>query len=218
MIHQVKPDGCPAWSQCDSPEKQFFAEQNPLIFSNAIECSGFPNQQTVFCGYEVVLIDALNFRASPKDASFVCVTPVTSMRLVIFACVGLCTFLIILCFFIRYLRIRRARSLDQTGPISFAINDSDTDAAREKQKMIDDINKQYGTSDEESRRQHVDTALFGDSSAYSEAVCKICYSSPVDCVLLDCGHQGVCHKCAIRLDTCPFCTLAIKKAVRTYKM
>ncbi|KAJ8368763.1 hypothetical protein SKAU_G00087910 [Synaphobranchus kaupii] len=47
-----------------------------------------------------------------------------------------------------------------------------------------------------------------DSSApagLEENLCKICMDSPIDCVLLECGHMVTCTKCGKRMSECPIC-------------
>ncbi|KPP68263.1 E3 ubiquitin-protein ligase rififylin-like, partial [Scleropages formosus] len=41
--------------------------------------------------------------------------------------------------------------------------------------------------------------------ALEENLCKICMDSPIDCVLLECGHMVTCSKCGKRMNECPIC-------------
>ncbi|KAJ7996969.1 hypothetical protein DPEC_G00224040 [Dallia pectoralis] len=38
-----------------------------------------------------------------------------------------------------------------------------------------------------------------------ENLCRICMDSPIDCVLLECGHMVTCSKCGKRMSECPIC-------------
>ncbi|KAK6295602.1 hypothetical protein J4Q44_G00333150 [Coregonus suidteri] len=38
-----------------------------------------------------------------------------------------------------------------------------------------------------------------------ENLCKICMNSPIDCVLLECGHMVTCTKCGKQMKECPIC-------------
>lgn len=61
---------------------------------------------------------------------------------------------------------------------------------------------------------------FGDI-VEAEQLCFICYDSPPDAVLLECGHAGICVECATRLlerpgraARCPICRGPISNALR----
>ncbi|KAL0173652.1 hypothetical protein M9458_029620, partial [Cirrhinus mrigala] len=45
----------------------------------------------------------------------------------------------------------------------------------------------------------------GSGPAVEENLCKICMDSPIDCVLLECGHMVTCTKCGKRMSECPIC-------------
>ncbi|ORZ36434.1 hypothetical protein BCR44DRAFT_1076892 [Catenaria anguillulae PL171] len=57
-----------------------------------------------------------------------------------------------------------------------------------------------------------------ESGARAEPVeeCKVCMDNPIDCVLLECGHVGVCANCAEAMFQCPFCRERIVRVVRTF--
>ncbi|KAI9182997.1 hypothetical protein H9P43_003913 [Blastocladiella emersonii ATCC 22665] len=46
--------------------------------------------------------------------------------------------------------------------------------------------------------------------------CKVCMENPIDCVLLECGHVGVCSECANQMHDCPFCRERITRVVHTF--
>uniref|UniRef100_A0A6I8MXM7 Ring finger and FYVE like domain containing E3 ubiquitin protein ligase n=1 Tax=Ornithorhynchus anatinus TaxID=9258 RepID=A0A6I8MXM7_ORNAN len=50
-----------------------------------------------------------------------------------------------------------------------------------------------------------------------ENLCKICMDSPVDCVLLECGHMVTCTKCGKRMSECPICRQYVIRAVRVFR-
>jgi hypothetical protein len=50
-----------------------------------------------------------------------------------------------------------------------------------------------------------------------EAICKICYDAPLDCVLVPCRHQCTCIKCGDALDYCPICRTEIEEVIRVYR-
>ncbi|XP_051891815.1 E3 ubiquitin-protein ligase rififylin isoform X2 [Pristis pectinata] len=55
------------------------------------------------------------------------------------------------------------------------------------------------------------------SSAADEHLCKICMDSPIDCVLLECGHMVTCTKCGKRMSECPICRQFVIRAVHVFR-
>ncbi|XP_062873096.1 E3 ubiquitin-protein ligase rififylin [Trichomycterus rosablanca] len=50
-----------------------------------------------------------------------------------------------------------------------------------------------------------------------ENLCKICMDSPIDCVLLECGHMVTCTKCGKRMSECPICRQYVVRAVHIFR-
>ncbi|XP_029922428.1 E3 ubiquitin-protein ligase rififylin [Myripristis murdjan] len=50
-----------------------------------------------------------------------------------------------------------------------------------------------------------------------ENLCKICMDSPIDCVLLECGHMITCTKCGKRMNECPICRQYVIRAVHVFR-
>uniref|UniRef100_A0A669EY13 Ring finger and FYVE-like domain containing E3 ubiquitin protein ligase n=1 Tax=Oreochromis niloticus TaxID=8128 RepID=A0A669EY13_ORENI len=50
-----------------------------------------------------------------------------------------------------------------------------------------------------------------------ENLCKICMDSPIDCVLLECGHMVTCTKCGKRMSECPMCRQYVVRAVHVFR-
>ncbi|XP_028276057.1 E3 ubiquitin-protein ligase rififylin-like [Parambassis ranga] len=50
-----------------------------------------------------------------------------------------------------------------------------------------------------------------------ENLCKICMDSPIDCVLLECGHMITCTKCGKRMSECPICRQYVIRAVHVFR-
>ncbi|MBK6560534.1 hypothetical protein [Candidatus Amarobacter glycogenicus] len=69
MHYQVS--SCPAGASCSNPTATFATASNPLVFANAIWCFGVT--QTLFFGYNVVLIDANGKSTNAFPAPFTCV-------------------------------------------------------------------------------------------------------------------------------------------------
>ncbi|XP_036123576.1 E3 ubiquitin-protein ligase rififylin isoform X10 [Molossus molossus] len=54
-------------------------------------------------------------------------------------------------------------------------------------------------------------------SSLEENLCRICMDSPIDCVLLECGHMVTCTKCGKRMNECPICRQYVIRAVHVFR-
>uniref|UniRef100_A0A9L0I7D4 Ring finger and FYVE like domain containing E3 ubiquitin protein ligase n=1 Tax=Equus asinus TaxID=9793 RepID=A0A9L0I7D4_EQUAS len=54
-------------------------------------------------------------------------------------------------------------------------------------------------------------------SGLEENLCRICMDSPIDCVLLECGHMVTCTKCGKRMNECPICRQYVIRAVHVFR-
>ncbi|XP_074535756.1 E3 ubiquitin-protein ligase rififylin [Halichoeres trimaculatus] len=57
----------------------------------------------------------------------------------------------------------------------------------------------------------------GGGAGLEENLCKICMDSPIDCVLLECGHMVTCTKCGKRMSECPICRQYVVRAVHVFR-
>nr|XP_046246046.1 E3 ubiquitin-protein ligase rififylin isoform X2 [Scatophagus argus] len=57
----------------------------------------------------------------------------------------------------------------------------------------------------------------GGPARLEENLCKICMDSPIDCVLLECGHMITCTKCGKRMSECPICRQYVVRAVHVFR-
>uniref|UniRef100_A0A3P9JAH3 RING-type E3 ubiquitin transferase n=1 Tax=Oryzias latipes TaxID=8090 RepID=A0A3P9JAH3_ORYLA len=55
------------------------------------------------------------------------------------------------------------------------------------------------------------------AGAEEEGLCRICMDSPIDCVLLECGHMTTCTKCGKRMSECPICRQYVVRAVHVFR-
>ncbi|KAF5897739.1 E3 ubiquitin-protein ligase rififylin isoform X1 [Clarias magur] len=55
------------------------------------------------------------------------------------------------------------------------------------------------------------------ATTMEENLCKICMDSPIDCVLLECGHMVTCTKCGKRMSECPICRQYVVRAVHVFR-
>ncbi|AWO99524.1 putative E3 ubiquitin-protein ligase rififylin [Scophthalmus maximus] len=61
------------------------------------------------------------------------------------------------------------------------------------------------------------SASGGGAAGLEENLCKICMDSPIDCVLLECGHMITCTKCGKRMSECPVCRQYVVRAVHVFR-
>jgi len=54
-------------------------------------------------------------------------------------------------------------------------------------------------------------------SMEDESLCKICMDSPIDCVMLECGHMCTCTNCGKQMAECPICRQYVVRVVKTFK-
>lgn len=57
----------------------------------------------------------------------------------------------------------------------------------------------------------------GGPTGPEENLCRICMDSPIDCVLLECGHMITCTKCGKRMSECPICRQYVVRAVHVFR-
>ncbi|KAF7657112.1 hypothetical protein LDENG_00031920 [Lucifuga dentata] len=75
----------------------------------------------------------------------------------------------------------------------------------EKWELMERVSRLY--LDQQNLAAHTinSSEAGGSAVAAEENLCKICMDSPIDCVLLECGHMITCTKCGKRMNECPIC-------------
>ncbi|XP_043387360.1 E3 ubiquitin-protein ligase rififylin isoform X2 [Chelonia mydas] len=91
----------------------------------------------------------------------------------------------------------------------------------EKWELMERVTRLYKEKDlqhlvSDTDDQNVSSGSAGLPST-EENLCKICMDSPVDCVLLECGHMVTCTKCGKRMSECPICRQYVIRAVHVFK-
>uniref|UniRef100_A0A5F8H1P7 RING-type E3 ubiquitin transferase n=1 Tax=Monodelphis domestica TaxID=13616 RepID=A0A5F8H1P7_MONDO len=81
----------------------------------------------------------------------------------------------------------------------------------EKWELMERVTRLY--------REQKDLQNLGEPapSSAEENLCKICMDSPIDCVLLECGHMVTCTKCGKRMNECPICRQYVIRAVHVFR-
>ncbi|XP_077995201.1 E3 ubiquitin-protein ligase RNF34-like isoform X2 [Glandiceps talaboti] len=85
----------------------------------------------------------------------------------------------------------------------------------DQRQRAEEILKDY--RENETKEENSNSSSSGtDTGGYTE-LCKICMDSPIDCVLLECGHMITCTKCGKRMSECPVCRQYVVRVVHTFK-
>lgn len=89
----------------------------------------------------------------------------------------------------------------------------------EKWELMERVTRLY--NDQKDLQNMVSNATegtdTGSGTAVEENLCKICMDSPIDCVLLECGHMVTCTKCGKRMSECPICRQYVVRAVHVFR-
>lgn len=81
----------------------------------------------------------------------------------------------------------------------------------EKWELMERVTRLYH---EQNDLQNLDSSA---TATMEESMCKICMDSPIDCVLLECGHMVTCTKCGKRMSECPICRQYVVRAVHVFR-
>ncbi|CAG02179.1 unnamed protein product, partial [Tetraodon nigroviridis] len=86
----------------------------------------------------------------------------------------------------------------------------------EKWELMERVRRLYQEQQRlraENAPEMPESAAEGVIPNLEEHLCKICMDSPIDCVLLECGHMVTCTKCGKRMNECPVCRQYVVRAV-----
>uniref|UniRef100_A0A3B3US02 RING-type E3 ubiquitin transferase n=1 Tax=Poecilia latipinna TaxID=48699 RepID=A0A3B3US02_9TELE len=86
----------------------------------------------------------------------------------------------------------------------------------EKWELMERVTRLY--HDQQNLLEHLGSnGGGGPAPGQEENLCKICMDSPIDCVLLECGHMVTCTKCGKRMSECPICRQYVIRAVHVFR-
>lgn len=89
----------------------------------------------------------------------------------------------------------------------------------EKWELMERVTRLY--NDQKDLQNLVSNTTQEEESAtpknLEENLCRICMDSPIDCVLLECGHMVTCSKCGKRMSECPICRQYVVRAVHVFR-
>ncbi|KAH3744597.1 E3 ubiquitin-protein ligase RNF34 [Pelomyxa schiedti] len=62
------------------------------------------------------------------------------------------------------------------------------------------------------------SGFMAPSTDINNNMCKVCFISPINTVVLECGHRVMCHMCASKIpgNICPLCRAPITRIVHTF--
>ncbi|XP_032901841.1 E3 ubiquitin-protein ligase rififylin isoform X2 [Amblyraja radiata] len=88
----------------------------------------------------------------------------------------------------------------------------------EKWELMERVTRLYNEQrDLQIHAAELKTQDGGTGTSVDENLCKICMDSPIDCVLLECGHMVTCTKCGKRMSECPICRQFVIRAVHVFR-
>ncbi|XP_073521082.1 E3 ubiquitin-protein ligase rififylin [Phyllobates terribilis] len=86
----------------------------------------------------------------------------------------------------------------------------------EKWELMERVTRLYhDQKDLQQKATMGEEGKFGPAA--DENLCKVCMDSPIDCVLLECGHMVTCTKCGMRMSECPICRQYVVRAVHVFR-
>ncbi len=87
-------------------------------------------------------------------------------------------------------------------------------AAEQKERGSSNSNNKKAKAKEEGKEE--EGCEEEDDDDDDGKLCKICFVSAIDCVLLNCGHLCCCLECSKALRACPMCRSPIERVVKTF--
>ncbi|KAM4796992.1 E3 ubiquitin-protein ligase rififylin [Rhinophrynus dorsalis] len=87
----------------------------------------------------------------------------------------------------------------------------------EKWELMERVTRLYNEQKDLQEMVSTTEAEGKPCAAGEENICKVCMDSPIDCVLLECGHMVTCTKCGKRMSECPICRQYVVRAVHVFR-
>ncbi|KAM3933855.1 E3 ubiquitin-protein ligase rififylin [Leptodactylus fuscus] len=110
---------------------------------------------------------------------------------------------------IEFLSVRQLKEI-------LARNFVDYKGCCEKWELMERVTRLYHSQkDLQQKVTMAEEGKFGPAG--EENLCKVCMDSPIDCVLLECGHMVTCTKCGKRMSECPICRQYVVRAVHVFR-
>ena len=91
-----------------------------------------------------------------------------------------------------------APSAPSDNEMLIALDDSEINPSPSSSSLVPPPFSSSPMTQEEQQQQQ-------QSYEEEQHICKVCLETKVDCVLIPCGHMGVCSGCMKQVSNCPFC-------------
>ncbi|XP_015124981.1 E3 ubiquitin-protein ligase rififylin [Diachasma alloeum] len=110
---------------------------------------------------------------------------------------------------LEYLNVKQLKDLLRTNRVDFR-------GCVERSELLDRASRLW-----DAHKQSREDCTAADTNAaegpYEESLCKICWDSPIECVILECGHMACCIECGKQMSECPICRQYVVRVVRFFK-
>ncbi|XP_057332025.1 E3 ubiquitin-protein ligase RNF34 isoform X3 [Microplitis mediator] len=104
---------------------------------------------------------------------------------------------------LEYLNVKQLKDLLRSNRVDFK-------GCLERSELLDRASRLWDAH----KRSREDLNAEG---LYDESLCKICWDSPIECVILECGHMACCINCGKQMNECPICRQYVVRVVRFFK-
>ncbi|KAK0174710.1 hypothetical protein PV327_010447 [Microctonus hyperodae] len=104
---------------------------------------------------------------------------------------------------LEYLNVKQLKDLLRSNRIDFR-------GCVERSELLDRATRLWDAHNQS--REDLD-----GEGVYEESLCKICWDSPIECVILECGHMACCINCGKQMNECPICRQYVVRVVRFFK-
>ncbi|KAH0560321.1 E3 ubiquitin-protein ligase RNF34 [Cotesia glomerata] len=104
---------------------------------------------------------------------------------------------------LEYLNVKQLKDLLRSNRVDFK-------GCLERSELLDRASRLWDAH----KRSREDLSAEG---LYDESLCKICWDSPIECVILECGHMACCINCGKQMNECPICRQYVVRVVRFFK-
>ncbi|KAG8041260.1 hypothetical protein G9C98_002248 [Cotesia typhae] len=103
----------------------------------------------------------------------------------------------------KFLNVKQLKDLLRSNRVDFK-------GCLERSELLDRASRLWDAH----KRSREDLSAEG---LYDESLCKICWDSPIECVILECGHMACCINCGKQMNECPICRQYVVRVVRFFK-
>ncbi|XP_063974346.1 E3 ubiquitin-protein ligase RNF34 isoform X2 [Diachasmimorpha longicaudata] len=110
---------------------------------------------------------------------------------------------------LEYLNVKQLKDLLRRNRVDFR-------GCVERSELLDRASRLWDAH-KQSREDSTGADTNAADGPYEESLCKICWDSPIECVILECGHMACCIECGKQMSECPICRQYVVRVVRFFK-